>query len=248
MRKHRTSTKVFQHLVLATLLATNNSGFAWSVEPDYSVKEIGSFRIGIFAGAFLPNQLDWNGQGTITGLPFSAQGKITLHNGPIAGALIGYSINDYIGADLNVGSISSDLEKLDGIMSLPSGAISGSFSLAGNLRTIFGFLNVIVTPFGGGRFSPYVGAGPGVTFSRAKLRSVNLGLSAMPINSKSSEADFAIDAILGIDFKLTPKLELGASYEYVWINTRELGSGAGIAATTGGMSGHILNAVLEYHF
>jgi hypothetical protein len=43
-----------------------------------------------------------------------------------------------------------------------------------------------------------------------------------------------------------PKLEVGLAYQYTRIFSNHLGSGAGIAANSGNVSGHILGLILEY--
>ena len=238
-------------LGLATFTAAAIPQNASSAElMEQSVASVGNYRVGAFAGAFIPNRASWNGSGTINALPFAASGHISLNTGSAVSGLVGYAFNSYLNVDLALGRVASNFEKFDGTVSIAGlGSLSGSMPLSGRIHTTAGFVNFLITPVGtDGRLTPYFGIGPGFANSTARLQSFSVGPAILPINSTSSETDPAADVVLGFDVKMTPQLEIGLAYEYVWIDAKHLGSGSGIQANAGHVSGHILGLVLEYRF
>jgi opacity protein-like surface antigen len=226
-------------------------------------EELGDYRVGGFAGAFVPNTQSWSGSGMLNGIPISASGKLTLNTGWAAGGLLGYSFEktpglEWLNIDLELGYVSSTFNRFDGNIAIAGlGNFAGPAPLDGDIRTIAGFLNVLATPFGirqvwNNRLTPFIGFGPGVANSRAKIRSLSVGPVSLPINSISTETDFAFDVAVGTDIAIlpetAPQLELGISYEYTWIDVKHLGTGAGIQANAGAASGHIFGMLLEYRF
>jgi opacity protein-like surface antigen len=225
-------------------------------------EEVGDFRVGSFAGAFLPNTENWTGGGTVSGLPIAASGKLSLNTGWAAGGLLGYSFEktpgwEWLNIDLELGYVSSSFSHFDGNISIAGlGNFTGPAPLVGQIHTMAGFLNVLATPFGQrqllyNRLTPFIGLGPGIAHSTAKLQSFSVGPATLPVNSTSNETDFAFDVALGADYAISPSvpgLELGVSYEYTWIDVKHLGTGAGIQANAGAASGSIFGVVLEYRF
>jgi hypothetical protein len=53
----------------------------------------------------------------------------------------------------------------------------------------------------------------------------------LPINATSSETDFAFDAIVGEDYEIAPHWDLGASYQYTWIDVKHLGAACSVHLT-----------------
>lgn len=236
----------------------------FSTSPSFAqVESLGNWRVGGFAGAFVPNVESWGGTGTLSGIPFTASGKLALNTGWATGALLGYSFEDvphlsWLNIDAEVGYVSSNFHDFEGTIALSGlGNLVGATPLHGTVHTTAGFVNFLATPFGirqlfDGRFTPFFGAGPGVASSTAKILSIGAGPTMLPINASSNETDFAFDALLGADFVILPEtapgLELGASYEFTQINIKHLGTGAGIQANAGPASGSIFGLVLEYRF
>jgi len=251
----------YRRLACAALTA---SSFLFHATPSFAqTVELGDWRVGGFAGAFVPNAESWSGSGALNGIPISATGKLSLNNGWAVGGLLGYSFEktpglEWLNLDLELGYVSSTFSKFDGNITIPGlGNFAGPAPIDGDIRTIAGFLNVLATPFGirqvwNNRLTPFVGIGPGLANSEAKIRSFSVGPVSLPVNSTSSETDFAFDVIVGTDIAILPEsaphLELGISYEYTWIDVKHLGSGAGIVANAGPASGHIFGMVLEYRF
>ena len=217
------------------------------------------YRASAYMGVFMPQSESWAGSGTLGGLPFTAKGKLSSNTGAATGVLIGYSFENvpgwrWLNIDLSAGYVTSTFNHFDGTLTIPGlGAVPGPIPISGNFHTYAGFLNFLATPFGirevlGGKVTPFIGAGPGLASSTAKLQSFSLGTSTVPVGATSSETDFAFDIAMGADYALRPQWDLGLAYQYSWIDTKHLGGGAGITATSGASSGHSLGVVLEYRF
>jgi opacity protein-like surface antigen len=217
------------------------------------------YRASAYAGVFIPQIESWSGSGAISGLPFTATGKLSSNTGWAIGALIGYSFEDvpdwqWLNIDLTAGYVSSSFSHFAGTLTLPGfGSVTSPVPLSGDFHTYAGFVNFLVTPFGnrallGNKVTPFIGIGPGIANTTAKLQSFSLGGATLPVNDTSSETDFAFDATLGADYALSPQWDLGIAYQYTWIGTRHLGSGAGISANSGSSTGHSIGLVLEYRF
>lgn len=227
-----------------------------------------SFRAGAFGGLFLPNTTSWQGSGIVSGLPpFSAAGQLSLKNGTAAGGFAGYTFDDFLGIDwlrrkinleFQLGVVNDSFEKLDGAVSLAGiGNFTGSFPIAGHVSTLAGMVNTLICPFGQRRIglgdhpiTPFIGVGTGFARSNVTLQSFSLGPQLLPVNATSSETDPLFNFTLGFDItplpQSIPKLEIGIAYQYTRIFSNHLGTGSGIAANSGNVSGHIFGLVLEY--
>jgi opacity protein-like surface antigen len=217
------------------------------------------YRASVYAGVFIPQVESWSGSGAISGLPFTANGKLVSNTGWAIGGLLGYSFEDvpdwrWLNIDLTAGYVSSSFDHFAGTLTLPGlGSVPGPIPLSGEFHTYAGFVNFLATPFGnraflGNKLTPFIGIGPGIASTTAKLQSFNLGGAALPVNDTSNETDFAFDATIGVDYALSPQWDLGLAYQYTWIDTRHLGSSTNISANSGSSTGHSIGLVLEYRF
>lgn len=243
----------FAGLVLASVAALLSPASADDQTETYRYRASG------FGGALIPQSQSFSGSGALSGLPFAANGKLSSNTGETVGLLLGYSFEDtpgweWFNIDLTAGYVSSTFDHFSGDISITgAGGFSGDTPLAGNFHTYAGFMNFLATPFGvrhlaGGKITPFIGGGPGVARSTASLKSFNFAGSVVPVGVKSTETDFAADGTFGLDYALTPQWDLGIAYQYTWIDTKHLGSGAGLVANTGSSSAHAIGLVLEYRF
>ena len=210
----------------------------------------GYFRAGLFAGGVAMNSVRWSGTGAINSLPTSASGHIDTKTGTAFGGLVGYAVTPYLNLELDGGLVTTRFKDFDGTIAIAGlGTVNGQTPVAGRVQTIAAFFNGLVTPFGGDDLiTPYFGAGIGVAHSSAKVDQFSIGPVAFPVGFNSSETDLAADAVIGLGVKLTPQLALGIAYQYLWIDTKHLGSGATFQANTGHTTGNVLGVVLEYRF
>ena len=217
------------------------------------------YRASAYAGVFIPQSESWSGSGAISGLPFTATGKLSSNTGWAIGGLLGYSFEDvpdwrWLNIDLTAGYVSSSFNHFAGTLTVPGlGSVPGPIPLSGDFHTYAGFVNFLATPFGnrallGNKVTPFIGIGPGIASTTAKLQSFSLSGMALPVNDSSSETDFAFDATLGVDYALSQQWDLGIAYQYTWIDTRHLGSSGSISANSGSSTGHSIGLVLEYRF
>ena len=242
-------------LVPASLFLAVLSGPAQADDPGQTYQ----YRASAYAGAFIPQTVSWSGSGAFSGLPFTATGKLESNTGWAIGGLLGYSFENvpdwrWLNIDLTAGYVNSTFNHFAGTLTLPGlGSVAGPVPLSGDFHTYAGFVNFLATPFGvrellDNKVTPFIGVGPGIASTTATLQSFSLGGTALPVNDASSETDFAFDVTLGADYALSPQWDLGIAYQYTWIDTRHLGSGAGILANSGSSTGHSLGLVLEYRF
>lgn len=242
-------------LVPASLFLAALSGPAQADDPE----EMHPFRASAYVGAFIPQSESWSGSGALSGLPFTATGKLSSNTGSAIGGLLGYNFENvpdlqWLNIDLTAGYVTSTFNHFAGTIAVPGlGSVTGPVPLSGDFHTFAGFVNFLATPFGirqllGNKVTPFIGIGPGIASSTAKLQSFSLGGTTVPVNATSNETDFAFDAALGVDYALAPQWELGIAYQYTWIDTRHVGGGAGISANSGSSSGHSVGLILEYRF
>jgi opacity protein-like surface antigen len=242
-------------LLPATLVLTALSGPAQADDPGQTYQ----YRATAYAGVFIPQSVSWSGTGALSDLPFTATGKLTSNTGSAIGGGIGYSFENvpdwrWLNIDLTAGYVNSTFDHFAGTITVPGlGSVTGPAPLSGNYHNYAGFVNFLATPFGvrqllDNKVTPFIGVGPGILKTTAKLDSFTLGGTTLPVNETSSETDFAFDLTLGADYALSPQWDLGIAYQYTWIDTKHLGSGAGILANSGSSSGHSVGLVLEYRF
>jgi opacity protein-like surface antigen len=250
---YKNSALVFSSLLVAGLSTPQNA--CAQQMPGREVQKYGDYRVGSFVGAFIPNSAAWTGNGAINGFPFSASGNLSLKTGFAAGGLVGRSFGEYLNIDVEAGYAESKLNKFDGTVSITGiGNSNGPTPVKGRVHAWSAFVNGLITPFGtNNAVTFYIGGGPGVARATAELDSFGFNSMMIPINSKNTQTAFALNAIIGVDFKLLPRdapqqLELGIGGEFVWINARSLGSGSGIQAHNEAVSGEIIGAVVEYRF
>jgi len=257
---------VFGH-ISPILLATSFLVLAQPAKAD-TQQDYASIRAGAFGGLFIPNTTSWQGSGVLAGLPpINASGQLSLKNGSAAGGFVGYTFDNFLGIDwlrrkvnleFQLGVVNDSFEKLDGAVSLAGvGNFTGSFPLAGHVSTLAGMVNGLICPFGqrqiglgGHPITPFIGIGTGFARSDVTLQTFSLGQMVLPVNATSSETDPLFNFTVGFDItpfpQSIPRLEIGVAYQYTRIFSNHLGTGSGIAANSGNVSGHIFGLVLEY--
>jgi len=237
---------------------------AWAAESE----GYASWRAGAFGGAFVPNTTSWQGSGIVPGLPpFAASGQLSLNTGTAYGGFLGYTVDDFLGIEwlrrkvnieVQLGVVNDTFQKLDGTVSLAGvGSFTGSFPLTGHVSTLAGNVNLLLSPFGQRQImlgdhpiTPFIGVGGGFARSNVTLQSFSLGASVLPVNASSSETDPAVNFTVGFDItpmpETIPRLEIGIAYQYTRIFSEHLGTGSGIVANSGNVSGHIFGLLFEY--
>lgn len=198
--------------------------------------------VGLAVGPIIPEDVNVGLSGAITG-----SGKLLFNPAGFIGGFVGYNASDRLAAEFEIGWSLYDPYSLSGSFVGPGGPFVG-LALDGNFDTVLGLANLLYRPLGDqGRFVPYIGAGLG--FAAIDWSVTNRPGSTIALNVSGSALDFAADATLGFDYRLTDRIALGGRYRYVWINS-DGGSltGGGVFLTHGDAQAHLLTATARYRF
>ena len=190
------------------------AGEAWS-EPAKN-----GFYVGFGAGADFPSDIPFSVHVNAAGLAVAVTGHVNLDTSAAGSATFGYRFNDYFATEGEFGYADFGISSINLKVSALGLSKSGKFGLDGDVETFTGFANLVVTPWGHNRFTPYIGGGIGFGNTNTKVKSVSVpGLGALPISQSNSETDFAAQAIVGVDFALTSRFDIGARYKFFWIDS-----------------------------
>lgn len=201
----------------------------------YGAINIGNAYAGISGGVIIPDKLHANFSGAIAG-----SGDLSFKVGPVGTGFVGYHLDDYLAGELEVGYASFDEDNFSGTLN----GVSGSATINGNLKTIIGFANVIVTPFGRSGFVPYIGAGPGFAYFDENINSIG----GIPVNETSKETEFAANIVAGFEAAVGARWSLGARYRFVWANTSSSTTSFGTTTKEDAFTAHIITANATFHF
>jgi opacity protein-like surface antigen len=191
---------------------------------------------GLELGAIIPGDIGELFSGGATG-----DGDLTFKTGVAAGAFLGYHVNNWLAAEASLDYAQYDMDKLTGSF---SGFGSGPFNLDGDVTAWLGFANAIVTPLGRSGFSPYLGGGLGFASYESTLNAVD----GVAVGAKSSETDFAADAIVGFDYAVNDSIALGARYRFVWIGSGNTTTGSGITEHEDDATAQVISATATFRF
>lgn len=191
----------------------DNPAFA----PDRSTP----FYVSLGAGAIFPGDLVATARGDILGFPFKGSLDLRFETGFAANAVAGYEINDYLAVEGEFGYAHFEMKNIRARFSALDETVGATFGADGSVDSYMGFANLIVTPMGHGRVTPYIGGGIGAANLQSRLQSVSYAGLSVPLNESESRTDLALQAILGLDVAITERFRLGAEYTYLWIDTQE---------------------------
>jgi len=159
--------------------------------PEYVPVEVGS-------GWYLRGDIGYNI--SETHYEFSYLGVDTDNSRIFGGLGVGYRFTDYFRGELNLGFLSQDtLDATDGIntVSLENTVWSGMANAYVDLGTIAGF-------------TPYVGAGAGMVYSRSAASVEPLGFSV-----SDDQYEFAYSLTAGVAYQMTQNLLVDVGYQYL---------------------------------
>lgn len=185
--------KQFVKLAAATAVLAALSAPAYANE----VKD-GDTYFKLSGGALIVDDL----KGTAFGLPL----KVELDTGWTVSGAIGYHLNPNVALELELSYVTADFD---------SATIGGApVTINGDISSFLTLVNAVFHVNPGGNFDPYFGAGIGAAFSEIKIDS----LAGIPINSKDSTDDLALQGTAGVNMALGSG-KLGAQYRYLWTDT-----------------------------
>jgi len=214
--------------------------------------------LGAEAGLIIPQSISIHGSGISGGSLIGAKGDLNLETGPAAGIIFVGHVNPAFAVEANLEYASMDLNSITGTFTTsgpPPAAFSGTIGLKGDFRTWNMLVNAIWTPFGAGSwngFSPYIGAGVGVSLLHESLTSITALGTTVAGSANDNQTNFAANGILGFDFMVMPQLSVGARYRLLFINTASGSAGNGspsqLFGQMGNFWGHVLTANATWHF
>lgn len=187
----------------------------------------GRAYVGGTVGVIIPESLHISASGAVVG-----SSDLTFNAGPAFSGLIGYHLNEYLAVEGELGYASFDEDSFAGA------------SVDGHLNTVFGFGNLIVTPWGRSGFSPYIGGGIGFTNFDETVNTIG----GVPVNSSASETDFAANFIAGFQMPVAYRWSVGARYRFVWVNASSTTTNGAVSISQGDFTAHVITANATFHF
>ena len=224
-------------LLAATILALPAVGNAQSVL-DYGAHN--QPISGVYVGAGVGANFSQEQNTTITEGPYSASGKFGFNPGFAGKMSVGYGFGNGFRAELEG---NYRYNSLSGTNPLP---LVGSASAHGNQQKYAGMLNGLYDFNNLSNFVvPYIGVGVG--YGGETMQGVNIYTNNPPSAgngnlrlSNASKSQFAVQAILGAAFPVTPALSITAEYNFFVMPTRVNYSGTG-TITNGSFNGQPVN-------
>jgi opacity protein-like surface antigen len=203
----------------------------------------GKFYVGIGVGPIIPQSVTATLNGAIVGngtLQFNASGFV--------GLVIGDRLTEHFGAEAEGGWTLYDSHDLVGTFSRSGNPLPGDIPLNGDMHTWLGLVNFLYRPRRpGARLAPYVGGGAGAAGLEWLVDSRPGG--SIVLNLRGGGSSAAVDAIAGLDYRLTRRFSLGGRYNFVHVaSAAPTISGGGITVTHSTPEIHLLQMVGSYRF
>lgn len=188
--------RIMMPLVAMAPLAANAADYDPPIfveeAPEYVPVEVGS-------GWYLRGDIGYSA--TETPYDFTFLGEDTDNSRIFGGVGMGYRFTDYFRGELNLGFLSHDT------WDAPAGPILGSAE-----NTVWsGMANVYADLGTVAGFTPYVGAGAGMVYSRTK---VDVGLP-FGFSERDDQYKFAYSLNAGVAYQMTQNLLLDVGYQYL---------------------------------
>ena len=159
---------------------------------------------------------------------FNSGGSLSYDPGFIGFLGVGYRITPWIAAELEAGYLWLPFDRVS-VSGIGSAQVNGSFN------GFVGFGNVVLTYPNLNYMAPYIGAVVGLVHRFDSAVTI-AGVST----STGSGTDFAAQAKVGIDFRLTGSMSIAPEYRFMWVNS----SGNGLSNT----NVHSVGASLKFRF
>lgn len=181
--------------------------------------QMGNLYAWIGGGVAILNDLDISTAGVAAGVPFTATGTLNYQAGPAFAAGLGYMFNDFVGIEAQLTYARLGFDSLDFAVTAAGATATGTASIDGHTSLWTGLGNVIVTPFGRNRITPYVGGGLGVVHAHTEVDSIAAGGAVLRPSVSDRSTDLAASAIAGLDVSVTDRVDIGARYQFFYADT-----------------------------
>lgn len=233
-------------LVAALLAATVTHASAQPVPAGTSA--LGDAYVGVSAGALFANDTDQSISGSLSGVPVSGAGKLRFKPGFMIDLRVGYNINPYLAVEGDVGYARYSYDKVEGQLTAGTLSVNGS-QFDGHVSNWLGFMNAIVTPLGRSTFTPYLGAGVGFSAYEATVNAISVnGLGRITVDSKTTNTDFAANALAGFDYAVTDSVSIGARYRFIWTDSATSSKTGDLTIAADNARHHVVSATTTYRF
>jgi len=205
---------------------------------------------GVAIGAVFPQNVTWDGQGHLNGIPLNAAGKLSLNPGVTEVLIADYALSKYVNAEIQLGHSSLTFKNFRGSVQVAGlGPEQATASVSGSIGGLSGLFNLVISPLGpDSTVAPLLGVGVGAAGSRAKLNALSGFGLALPINQQSSATDLATDLFASVEVRVTKRLLVGVAYQFIRVNGDDIGTGGAFIAKNGPLLQHSLVVVAEYNF
>jgi opacity protein-like surface antigen len=186
-------------------------------------QEKNNFYFRLQPGAMIINDVGFSSSASAYGVTVSANGEFTFEPGVAVAGAVGYKISDVLSLEGELGYATAEYDTVEGNLSATySGttySVSGSADVDGEITMFTGIANLILSPMGNEKFSPYFGGGAGFVSIEDEIKSVG----TLAVNGKEESTDLVANFIAGFDYNIDEEMALGARYRYLWADTGQNG-------------------------
>jgi opacity protein-like surface antigen len=242
----RKSTRALAVAATITTVLSLSAVAAQAQQPNASTS-YGAYYIGVSGGVIIPQDLTASSVGISNGVAVNFNAKESFKTSAAGTVYGGYRYNDKLAAEVEMGFSSIDLDKITGTGTV-GGVALNTGKADGHIDTFFGFVNGILTPFGRGAMTPYIGGGIGFAAFDATTNSITINGVKTAVNTTGSETDFAANALVGVDLAVTSQITIGGRYRFVWINSADTQNSGGLVSKQGDLTAHVLTVNATFRF
>ncbi len=229
--------------LFAVLAMFGSLSEAKSQQPNVSRSYLDNYFV-FGVGLVLPSNNDMTITGSLFGKSASASGSIEYDTGVAFSATYGKKIFPLVSLEGEFNYTGAKISGFSGAYTIGSSSESGKSSLSGSIDTFSTLTNLVFSPFPSERFSPYVGIGVGVGLMLTTIDKIGANDVGATIPAPYVAANF----IGGINFNLTPNIDMGVRYQLMMMTPGGDGgvSAANISLTNSDM--HQFKGTLTFRF
>lgn len=237
-----------KHIAMIAVILAATVTHASAQTTQGGTQDFGNAYFGLSTGVMIPGDTDQKISGTFFGVPVSGSGKLRFKPGFIVDLRAGYHVNPYLAVEGDLAYARYSYDKVVGQLTAGPLPISES-AFDGHVSNWLGFVNAVVTPLGRSAFTPYVGAGIGFSSYEATVDAISVGgLGRIAVSSKTTNTDFATNALAGFDYAVTHTISVGARYRFIWTDSATSATTGGLTTEAGNARHHVVSAMATYRF
>jgi opacity protein-like surface antigen len=208
---------------------------AGEARAQVAVMPLGRGYAGVSGGFIIPQDINGTFSGAIAGT-----GKLSFKTGGAVSGFVGYHVTPILAVEGEFSYASFDADKFSGTLN----GVTVTEAIDGHVNAFTGLANLIVTPLGRGRFTPYLGGGIGIASFEERVNSIG----GTFVGARDDFTDAAADFIAGADFTIVPRWSVGVRYRFFWVNTGGTTTTAGVSVKQDDFTAHVITANATFHF